>query len=359
MKRLSIRELNELSVSKMALDPASLDLATVEGVAGALRRAAGFLCPCTSSELTDCVAESMEDATGKPAGLGEMVNDTLEALISYGDLVECRMVDGGLNGTDMLYLTPPSFVKRENGSAFLVGVASDGVFPLPDDYVARIEHDGHVRRLQPAPGEELRSSLSQFGLFEISMVQWLRLPNGAPADKYLLQFDELLSAAPPCGSIPDLRILDPAKPVRYYAGRWTNAGNRDGRFLARRPQAYGADLWCYVELEQGHARRLLDLPQFEKRWRASDESWRVQAAIDACAGKPQNYRIRSGPTKSSVVLDLFSPVPQWAQRRWDLAGRPVPRSGSLLSYVLPTAALDEEVAFLKRMLWLIDIREVR
>ena len=360
MKRISIQELNELSIGKMGLDATSLDLMTIEGVAGALRRAAGFLCPCTGSELCDCVGDSIEDVAEMPAELKEMVDDTLEALISYGDLVECRMaVDGNLSGTDMLYLTPPSFVSRQNGSAFLIGISSDGLFPLPDDYVARIEHDGHVRRLHPLPGEELRSSLSQFGLFEISMAQWLRLPAPAPADKYLLQFNELLSAAPPSGSIADLRILDPVKPVRYYAGRWTNPGTRDGRFLARRPQAYGADLWCYVELQDGQAVRLLDLPQVEKRWRASDESWRVQAAIDACAGKPQNYRLRSGPTKSSVVLDLFSPVPQWAQRRWDLAGRPVPRSGSLFSYVLPTGAVAEEVAFLKSMLWLIDIREAR
>src|SRR5580704_12064760 len=120
MKRITIRELNELSIGKMALDSTSLDLSTIEGVAGALRRGAGFLCPCTNSELADYVVESIEDVVEKPAELREVVDDTLEALISYGDLVECRMTgDGRSNGTDLLYLTPPSFVSRQNGNAFL------------------------------------------------------------------------------------------------------------------------------------------------------------------------------------------------------------------------------------------------
>jgi hypothetical protein len=360
MKRITISELNELSVRRLGLDSTSLDLVTVEAVAGALRRAAGCLCPCIASDLTEQVVQSIEVVAQNAAVLRELVDETLQALIAYGDLVECRQAGEGLtNGHDMLYLGPPSFVGRKDGSAFLVGISSDGLFPLPDDYVMRIDHDGHVRRLAPLPGEELRSSLSQFGLFEMSMAQWLRAPAATPAERYLSLFNQLLAAAPAAGSIPELRILDPTKPVHYYPGRWTGAGSRTGRFVARRPQAYGADLWCYIELENGHATKLLDLPQLEKRWRAPDEAWRLQAAIDACGANSQPYRVRPGPTKSTIVLDLFSPVPLWAQRRWDLTGRPVPRSGNLFSYVLPTAALEEEVAFLRSMLWLVDATKAR
>jgi hypothetical protein len=360
MKRITIPELNALSIRKLGLDSASLDLSSVEALAGALRRAAGFLCPCVSSELLEQVVESIEGVAEDPTELRELADETLEALVAYGDLVECSILAAGqTKGVDMLYLSPPSFVCRQDGSAFLVGISSEGLFPLPDDYVMRIEHDGHVRRIAPAPGEELRSLLSQFGLFEISMPQWLRIPAVASAEQYVLRFNELLSVAPAAGSIPDLRILDPSKPVRYYPGRWTDSGRRTGRFVARRPQAYGAELWCYVELENGNTGKLLDLPQIEKRWRASDEAWRLQAAIDAGNSKHQNYRLRPGPTKAEVVLDLFSPVPLWAQRRWDLTGRPVPRSGCLFSYVLPVKAVEEEISFLKSMLWLIDYREAR
>jgi len=77
----------------------------------------------------------------------------------------------------------------------------------------------------------------------------------------------------------------------------------------------------------------------------------------ACNSTPQQFRIRPGPTKTTSVLDLFSPVPAWTQRRWDLIGRPVPRNGSLLSYVLPTSAVKEEIDFMKSFLWLADLRE--
>jgi hypothetical protein len=240
---------------------------------------------------------------------------------------------------------------------FLLGIAPDDVSPLPADYVARIDYDSHVRRIHPLAEESLRLGLPQFGLFTLSMEQWLRTPLVESPQDYVLRFDELLAKAPAAGFVIGLRILDPAKPVRYYQGRWIDLGKQSGRYLARRPQAYGAPLWCYVEVEGGNTKRLVDLPQFEKRWRACDEAWRLQAAIDACNLKPQQYRIRSGPSTDTSVLDLFSPVPLWMERRWDFLGRPVPPSGNVFSYALPARAILEETTFMKNMLWLVDSRE--
>lgn len=130
MKRITIPELNALSIRKLGLDSASLDLSSVEAIAGALRRAAGFLCPCVSSELLEQVVESIEGVTEDPTELRELVDETLEALIAYGDLVECSVPPAGqTKGVDMLYLSPPSFVCRQDGSAFLVGISSEGLFP--------------------------------------------------------------------------------------------------------------------------------------------------------------------------------------------------------------------------------------
>jgi hypothetical protein len=360
MRRINISELHELGVRSLGLDASSLDLTSVEGIAGALRRAAGFSCPCSEEELIAYVFQSIRDLVSNTEELRDLIDATLQALVGYGDLVECRMLagDAANNSNTLLYLTPPSFVARRDGSVFLLGIAPDDLSPLPAQYLSRVERDGHVRRIQPLTEENLALCLVQFGFWELPLDQWLRTPLAEPARQYLTRFDERLGSSPPAGSIPGLRMLDPSKSVRFYPGRWTQLRNQTGKFVGRRPQAYGADLWCYAEIENGHIQKMLDFPQFEKRWRPCDEAWRLQSAIDACNSKPQHYRVRPGPTRETSVLDLFSPVPLWAQRRWDLTGHPTPRSGSLFSYVLPASALDEELRFLKSMLWLIDSREV-
>jgi hypothetical protein len=360
MKRINISELHEFSAKSLGLDATSLDLTSVEGIAGALRRAAGFYCPCTEQELIANVFQSVRDLVSSTQQLRHLIDATLQALLAYGDLVECRMpaVDTADGPNTLLYLTPPSFVARRDGSVFLLGIAPDDLSPLPAQYLARIEHDGHVRRMQPIPEENLRLCLGQFGLWELPLDQWLRTPSAEPAREYLFRFNQRLATAPSAGSIPDLRMLDPSKSVRFYPERWMQLRNQSGKFVGRRPQAYGADLWCYVEIDNGQIQRLLDLPQFEKRWRPCDEAWRLQSAIDASNSQPQHYRVRPGPTKQTSVLDLLSPVPLWAQRRWDLTGHPTPRSGSLFSYVLPASVMKEELHFLETMLWLINSREV-
>jgi hypothetical protein len=359
MRRISAAEVHEHSVAELGLDASSLDLTTSEAIAAAVRRAAGFLCPCSQNELVSAVVQCLWDLVDNRKLLGEQVSETVEALLAYGDLVESRvsdaeaLTDKGL----LLYLTPPTFISRKDGSVFLLGVAPDDVSPLPTEFVSRIDYDGHVRRITPLPEEAISSTLAQFGLFQLSMEQWLRTPPPMLPRQYIRRFDEILSQAPPAGSIPGLRILDPSKSVRYYRGRWVEPQNQIGRFVARRPQAYGAELWCYVELENGNPTRLVDFPLFDKRSRACDEAWRLQAAIDASRFTAQQYRIRQGPDVRTFVLDVFSPVPLWMQRRWDLSGHPVPPSGSLLSYVLPVTAMREECTFMKDMLWLVDLRE--
>lgn len=53
-----------------------------------------------------------------------------------------------------------------------------------------------------------------------------------------------------------------------------------------------------------------------------------------------------------TVLQLFSPVPLWARRRWDAIGEPVLSPHCLFAYRIPKAELDEEVRFLQDRLWL-------
>lgn len=359
MRRITEAEVQRQAVGALGLDASGLDMTSVEGLAGALRRTASFLCPCSQAELVEEVARSLEDLVEDRQALVDTIDETVEALTAYGDLVESRMdtTDRSTGAITLLYLTPPTFVPRHDGSVFLLGIAPDNSSPLPADYAGRIEYDSHVRRVLPNPDESLRSLMSEFGLFELTMHQWMKSPAPEQAKPHVSRMAELLDAAPPAGTVADVRILDPSKPVRYYRGRWTPLRNHTGQFVARRPQAYGAELWCYIEVRGGQVLKLVDFPQFERRWRACDEAWRLQSAIDVCNGRPQNYRLRPGPTNETRVLDLFSPLPLWARRRWDVIGRPVPPSGSLFSYVLPAAAVEEEITFMKALLWLMDSRE--
>ena len=92
-----------------------------------------------------------------------------------------------------------------------------------------------------------------------------RDPDGA------LPGEVLLDAAPASFEIPGLSLIDPTSSVRYYRGRWVQPQAQTGRFVGRRSQAYGADLWCYIEMDEGQPRRFLDLPLRGSRARGCDE----------------------------------------------------------------------------------------
>ena len=133
--------------------------------------------------------------------------------------------------------------------------------------------------------------------------------------------------------------------MTYYRGRWSPPRTRSGRYVGRRERPYGAALWCYVELDAGRVTRFLDLPLSTNR-RGCDEAWHLQAAIDAARGTPQTFRVRSG-ANGATLIDLFSPVPMWARRRWDAMGTPVEKWNSLFAYSFAAVEVVQEVAFMK------------
>jgi hypothetical protein len=293
--------------------------------------------------------ENVEDVKG-------VVEGTLEAMIAHGDILEQRDVEeDSAHGVAMLlYTAPASFVARESGAVILLGVTSDQLSALPDEIEARIEYVGHLRRLSPLPGDDLRAELGQLGLMEISNDRWLKAPKSETPAQHLSRIDRLLDAAQPSRDVPGLLLLDPERPIRYYRGRWVEARSQSGRFVTRRSQAYGAQLWSYTQLRDGNPERLIDFPVGGSRWRGCDEAWRLQMAIDAQRGEPQRFRVRPG-LGDARVIEFFSPVPMWAQRRWDAVGEPVPSSGCLFAYRLAQAELAEEVRFAREELWLEEL----
>jgi hypothetical protein len=356
MRRLSAAEVHAKKTAELGLDPTTLDLTSTESVAGALRRAASFLCPCTSATLVRGVVPPLRGLVSDLDATKGLVEETLEAMIAHGDILEHNQTDeDSVQGkATLLYAAPPSFIPRESGAVILLGIASDHLCAVPDELESRIEYVTYVRRLSPLPTEDLRSELLHLGLIELSNESWLKAPPGETAAQHVSRFDRLLDAAQPSRDIPGLSLLDPGRPVQYYRGRWVEPRSQSGRFVARRSQAYGADLWCFVELQGGHPERMIDFPVSMGRWRGCDEAWSLQMAIDATRGDPQRYRVREGPG-GSRLLEFFSPVPMWARRRWDAIGEPVPSSGCLFAYRLTETELAEELQFLRVTLWLDEV----
>jgi hypothetical protein len=196
---------------------------------------------------------------------------------------------------------------------------------------------------------DLAGFLKETGLIEISERSWLRSPPAESAAGYVATWSRLLAERPPSDT-DNVRILDGAKPQNYYAGRWTEATGHTGLYVGRRGQRYGSELWCLFDLDCGRVRRFLDFVSEGDRLRPCDVAWRVQMAFDAVAGTPQQVAVRSAGTRS--IIDFFSPLPSWAERRLTVSGEKTERDRCLLSYSLPAGRLDSELEFLKNTLWL-------
>jgi hypothetical protein len=280
----------------------------------------------------------------------------IESLIAHCDLAELRASEEVFERASWLvHAAPPSFVRRASGSVILLGVAPDEIFPLPAGLQQRIRHRGYVRSLEDESASNLPGYLSDFGLLELNQKHWLSAPPCAGAQDVVDAVDALLDAAPRASAIPELRILDWSAPVSFYRGRWVEPKRQTGRFVARRPQAYGAPLWSYIEVNAGQPGRMIDFPRDEIAARGCDEAWRLQAAIDAARGQPQQFRRRD--EDGATIIDFFAPLPRWAARRFAVVGEAAPRRRCLFSIRFPVSELDEELAYIREELWLEETKE--
>jgi hypothetical protein len=354
LARLDRSELGRRVLEALGLDPDMTGLGSPTATAAAVRRAASFLCPTPPGVLGKEVDATLSSLTGVPSEDGRgAVDAAVDALVAMGDLIELPLGDPGSRSRRHLFLGPPSYVSR-GSSCILLGVRPEGGPIVSGDLLGRVECRGHlrlVRRLDES--EDLEDSLTGEDLIGLRAEQWLRAPRRASPEEVIDHYSTRLDAAGRAGKIEGIRVIDPASDVSYYRGRWREPKASDGgRFVARRPQAYGADLWCFAEVVDGKVEKLIDLPVLSAAERGADEAWRLQAALDRMSGSPQRLRIRRGVSEGTV-LDLFSPPPGWSRRRLELVGAPVERSrGALFSFSLPDGEVDEEARFLTEMMWL-------
>ena len=321
-------------------------------LAALIRRSAGIHCPCSRTTLRASLLESLRHLSQDEPMPSECIDKIIEGLIVGGDLLELNDVatdDPEVKGT-WVFAAPPSFVVRPSGSIFLLGIVPDQDTFLPHSLASRISYEGFTRVIIQEPGEDLAANLGEHGMQELSESTWLKCPRAERPEAMLERYRRELSLQPPSGAVEDLHILDPTKPVTYYRGRWTAPRSQTGTFIARRPQEFGAPLWCFAKLEAGSIVQILDLPLRKTRWRGCDVAWHLQMAVDSCGQTSQRYRRQD--VDNEVRLDFFSPLPQWAQRRLMILGHPCRPEQSLMSYRLPSAEAEDEEQFLQEQLWL-------
>jgi hypothetical protein len=282
----------------------------------------------------------------------DRIGETVESLASYGDLLELPSQDGDRGR--VLYLAPPTFVRASSSVVFLLGGRPDAVDILPGDLRRRVEYVNHTRRLVENDGASLADRLLSYGLLELSNNLWLSPPQREAPLAAVERADRALKSKPTRGEVAGLSLLDPAESPTYYRGRWRSPRRESGRFVARREQLYGADLWTYVGLVDGEVSHLVDLPLDSRTpdARGCDEAWQLQMAIDVVNGHPQRFRLRPSPPDGWIVVDFFSPLPRWARRKFDVLGEEVAPFRSLLSYRFTTTIGEAINSCLRDELWL-------
>jgi hypothetical protein len=93
-------------------------------LAAALRRLAGYLCPCSPKTLISTLVESHNHLTPSNEDFRERVEHAVDGLVVAGDLLELTNVstiDESVRQT-WVFAAPPAFVARPSGSVFLVGL---------------------------------------------------------------------------------------------------------------------------------------------------------------------------------------------------------------------------------------------
>lgn len=356
IERLERSEATARAVGVLGLDPTAVDLVSPEGLCASLRRAASFWCPASPRQLVDAVLDALTPLS--PGIERDELAEALDMLIGAGDLLELRASG---SRTRLLFLGPPSYVEKRPGHYVLLGIRPNAEALVDEESLGSpVSYESHTRTvvLDETSASE---SLAAAGLHQLTREQWTKAPRQEAAAKVVDQARDRLRRAISPGQVTGLTLIDSTTPVRYYKGRWREPLATDqGMFVARRPQAYGAPIWCVVDVADGVPQAVVDLPLAGSVAPGWDDARRLQAALDADRGSPQVFGTRSTEAGGAWVFDFFGPLPSWTERYLDLTGLPVARSrGALLSYRVPGGALSETRAFLADALWMQAIEEVQ
>ena len=357
VKVISLRDAEKQTIENLRLDASSLDLSSVEGIAGVIRKVAGFICPCTNIALRHAV-ESLIGPFIENFDK-DILSNIVNSLISYGDLLELTSIDSGIR-KKQIYCGPPAFVRLSTESVLLTGIVPDHFTPLPERLESRVICTNHVRRLTNLKESDI-SMLHDIGLMEFPQKYWMRHPELVSPEEYLSGINGLLDKQDLAEDIENIVFLyggSESKKLKYKK-RWKKSTPDNGRYVARRPRKYGNDMWSYVEVKERQVTKVLNLPVTGKGIRGCDEGWRIQLALDCLNNNANEVTIREA-FDSGAIFDFIIPVPMWALRRWDALGEPIPTRDSLFSYRFTLEEdCEREAQFCSKDLWMkvIDSRK--
>lgn len=328
-----------------------------ELVAQILRRAIQVMAPCPQHELVRAVANSLEWIGDDQ--LRARIERLTDDLIVFGDILEMSggQGDGNINSSGfVLRAAPPSFVTRPNGSCVILGIAGDYISPLTNELEMQVVSRGPLRII-PNAGNEVQATLRELGLLKLSERAWLRMPSVEPATAHVAAWRQRVGNEPHAAGLHGVRILDTSRPPTFYNDRWCDpTAKHAGFYVARRPQKYGAPLWCVADVEAGAVHRFKDLSSPGDRLRPYDLAWRIQAALDALAGAPQRYR--SSPVgDDKTLVRFYSPIPSWCERHLTIVGVKTKADKCLFSFEIPNASVANELRLLRETLWMTEIAE--
>jgi hypothetical protein len=351
MKILTASAVEANSIERLGLDPSAVDFQSTEALAALIRQTAAFRCPCTDRELARAVARLLEPIASGSEDLHDRVWNAVDGVVSYGDLIEVS--DGrSAQAGQVLTLAAPAVVRISPKVLLLIGLTPERTESLPSHIEGQVTLRGYARTIDVTDAVATLSSLHSAGFVLVTHDEWNDTPDVTPAEQLVAKYDRLFKAESIVGTLDGLELLTSESTVTYYRGRWRDAKNDSGTFVARRSRQYGSNAWCYVRLSSGRPVGLIDLPTSNYRFRPCDEAWHLQQAIDFTSGNPQRYKVRTIEDRKLIALDIFSPVPQWAHRRWNALGEQVEHRGALFSYLFNEEFLNQEVAFAKSRMWL-------
>jgi hypothetical protein len=316
-----------------------------------VRQAAASISPCTRRELTEHVLKHLSPLAPERPWRDE-IRETIESLLALGDLVEvCD--EGQETNETAVYLAPNSFVELTAGLIVLLGGYQNVKRLIPTSIDAELSHVWYTRRLHVTNADVVRETLLDFGFLKLRPEFWLRSPDGLTAPEQARRYDEALSRLELRPAlIEEVLILDTNVDVKRYSRRWSPLQGQTGRFVGRRPQAFGSRLWCYMEVANGMVVRHIDLPHFEQHSSAFDEAWHLQLGLDSLNGTPQLFSVRAGAQSGERVIDIYSLLPSWALRRWNSLGLPVQDKAAWFSFAIQEKYVQTEIDFATERLWL-------
>lgn len=329
-----------------------------EGMAEFARHVASFDCPCSErhliGSLTRLLLPQHPEGEARPSLdlVREQAEKLVEGMLDHGDVIE---VDDVESDARLLALRAPAACALSKHKVILLGIVPGGSDSLPTHYRAKRRLKGYSRILTVDDSAATLNDLHTCGYVVVSETEWRQLPEQLNAKLHVAFYTSRFRLDNTVGHVEGLRVLDSARSVLHYKSRWVAKPGGDDDFIARRQRKYGNEAWAFVRLRQAEPVALLDLPTRAFAFRACDEAWHLQQALDHQSGHPQRYKAVT-LANDELVLQLFSPIPQWAHRRFISLGEQVNCSGCLIAYRFPsTEVAAAEIKFAESRMWLASL----